>query len=180
MDLIVNGGHTELALPAGEVAGRLAVFKKHHTKARFIAFGWGEREVYMARHPSLWAYLRAGFPAPSVLLVSWFTGPPKRVLAPRIQIFRIRVTPAGAKRLARYIWHTVATQPNGAPRLLGAVAGRMGLFYASKATYDLFHTCNTWSAQALHVAGVPVSAAGVVFASQLVRRVRQAENISDR
>jgi hypothetical protein len=42
------------------------------------------------------------------------------------------------------------------------------VFYAATGTYDLSHTCNTWTAEALRAAGAPVSAAGVVFAGQLL------------
>jgi hypothetical protein len=42
------------------------------------------------------------------------------------------------------------------------------VFYASAGTYNLSHTCNTWTAEALRVAGLPVNAAGVVFAGQVL------------
>ena len=45
-------------------------------------------------------------------------------------------------------------------------------FYASTKTYDLTHTCNTWTAAALRVAGLPVSEAGIVFAGQVLDQVR--------
>ncbi|MGH6676638.1 MAG: DUF2459 domain-containing protein, partial [Xanthobacteraceae bacterium] len=45
-------------------------------------------------------------------------------------------------------------------------------FYAAAGTYDGTHTCNTWTAEALHTAGLPVTSAGVVFAGQLMRQIR--------
>ena len=46
------------------------------------------------------------------------------------------------------------------------------IFYASTGPYNLGHTCNTWTAEGLQVSGLPVSAAGVVFASQVLDQVR--------
>ena len=43
---------------------------------------------------------------------------------------------------------------------------------AATGSYDLSHTCNTWTAEALHAAGVPMTAAGVVFAGQLLDQLR--------
>ena len=36
----------------------------------------------------------------------------------------------------------------------------------------LTYTCNTWTAAALRVAGLPVSEAGVIFAGQVLDQVR--------
>jgi len=46
------------------------------------------------------------------------------------------------------------------------------VFCASAGTYNLSHTCNTWTAEALRVAGLPISAAGVGFAGQVLDQLR--------
>ena len=56
----------------------------------------------------------------------------------------------------------------GPPRRIGAGPYPQSVFYASTGTYNLAHTCNTWTAEALRVAGLPVNAAGVVFAGQVL------------
>jgi hypothetical protein len=46
------------------------------------------------------------------------------------------------------------------------------LFFASDATYDAFHTCNTWTVESLRAAGYPVSTSFVIFASQVMAAAR--------
>ena len=48
-------------------------------------------------------------------------------------------------------------------RLLG-----LDLAAPDHSTYNLGHTCNTWTVEALHVAGLPVTTSGVVFAGQVL------------
>jgi hypothetical protein len=63
---------------------------------------------------------------------------------------------------------SLAKDAAGMPRRLGPGPDPQSVFYAATGTYDLSHTCNTWTAEALRAAGAPVSAAGVVFAGQLL------------
>lgn len=170
--VIATGWHTEVALPADRITGGLRIFKQDFGGARWLAFGWGERSFFMAAHPGIGEALRAVFPATSVLLVTGLAQPPQ----PSADVVPLRVSAGGLAQLSRYIWSYVSIPPNGgAPQPLapGPVPG--SAFYASAGTYDLFHTCNTWTAEALHVAGVDISAGGVVFASQLMDRVRQSK-----
>ncbi|MEY2341560.1 DUF2459 domain-containing protein [Acidithiobacillus sp. IBUN Pt1247-S3] len=46
-------------------------------------------------------------------------------------------------------------------------------FFRSSATYDLFHTCNRWTIQGLHYAGLHVSGSGVFTAGQVVSRLQE-------
>ena len=49
------------------------------------------------------------------------------------------------------------------------------LYFLASSKYSAFHTCNTWGAEALHMAGLPIHSAGVIFAGQLWSQVeRQA------
>ena len=42
------------------------------------------------------------------------------------------------------------------------------VFYASRETYDAFHTCNTWTALVLRDGGLPINT-HVLFAGQVMR-----------
>jgi hypothetical protein len=63
-------------------------------------------------------------------------------------------------RLSRLL--TDRGQARGSPPALVPVPS----FYDSTGTNKLIHTCNTWTAEVLRVAGLPVTAAGIVFAAQ--------------
>ena len=49
---VVSGGwHTELGLPLAEISGPLVVLKPDFPGARYLVFGWGARDYYMASNP---------------------------------------------------------------------------------------------------------------------------------
>lgn len=62
-----GGWHTEIDLPRAAVEGRLAGLMP--AWARYVVFGWGARDYYMARDPGLADLLRAAAPGPAVVLV---------------------------------------------------------------------------------------------------------------
>jgi uncharacterized protein (TIGR02117 family) len=163
--------HTELALPMSTIRGRLAALKPGFAQARFLVFGWGARGYYMARHPGLGNLLRALVPGPAVLLVIPLQVAPA-AFAGATNSFAVAVTPAGVERLSEFLWRSLAKGAAGMPQRIGDGPYPGSVFYAATGTYDLAHTCNTWTAEALHAAGLPVTAAGVVYAGQVVDQLR--------
>jgi hypothetical protein len=63
---------------------------------------------------------------------------------------------------------------SGNPRLVGPGRFPGSQFYAAEHGYSLAYTCNTWVADALHAAGLPVDEGGVVFSGQTMARVEAA------
>jgi uncharacterized protein (TIGR02117 family) len=165
--VIVGGWHTELALPTAAISGRLAALKRGFTGARYLVFGWGARGYYMARHPGLGDLLRAALPGPAVLLVIPLHASPA-AFAGAANTLAVPISRGGARRLSQFLWGYLAKDAAGRPRRIGAGPYPGSVFYASTGTFDLVHTCNTWTAEALHAAGVPISATGVVSAGQLL------------
>ena len=169
--VIAGGWHTELALPAGLVGGPLAPLTRGFAGAPYVIFGWGARGYYMARNPGLGDLLRAVTPGPAVLLViPLWVSPPHYVGAGNA--LALRVSQRGLEGLLRFLWGSLAKDHHGAPYQAGAGPYPLSVFYAAAGSYDLSHTCNTWTAAALHAAGLPVRAAGVVFAGQLLGQLR--------
>jgi Protein of unknown function (DUF2459) len=51
---VISGGwHTELGLPLETLSGSLAALKSDFPKARYLVFGWGARDYYMAKNPGM-------------------------------------------------------------------------------------------------------------------------------
>jgi uncharacterized protein DUF2459 len=67
--VIAGGWHTEIAVPKGAIAGRLATVAAGFAGARYVVFGWGARGFYMAQNPGFADLLRAAVPGPAVVLV---------------------------------------------------------------------------------------------------------------
>jgi uncharacterized protein (TIGR02117 family) len=169
--LIAGGWHTELAIGSQAIRGPLATLKSGFPNAKYLVFGWGAHDYYMAKDPGIEELLRAIVSGPAVMLVVPLEVSPE-IFAGVGNAFALPISRDGAERLSEFLWNDLAKDDEGMPRQIGAGPFPQSLFYASTTTYDLAHTCNTWTAAALRVAGLPVSEAGVVFAGQLLDHVR--------
>jgi uncharacterized protein (TIGR02117 family) len=169
---VISGDwHTEIGLPVGTIGGPLAALKAEFPGARYLVFGWGARDYYMARNPGLGDILRALAPGPAVMLAIPLQMPPEAFFGAS-NVVVMHVSPDGLLRLSEHLWSYLAMDKERLPRRIGTGPFPQGIFYTSTGTYNLGHTCNTWTAEALQVSGLPVNAAGVVFASQVLDQVR--------
>lgn len=168
---VIDGGwHTEIALPRDEIDGGLARLKAEYHAAPYLIFGWGARDFYMARNPGLGDLLRAAVPGPAVMLVTPTGVPPTAYLGPG-NVWTLAVSYTGAARLSQFLWDSLAKGVDGAPLRTGAGPYPQSVFYAARGAYDASDTCNTWTAEALHAAGLPVSVSGVVLAGQVIDQI---------
>jgi hypothetical protein len=78
----------------------------------------------------------------------------------------------GIQSLATFLSDYLAVDKEGPLSRIGTGPFPQSVFFASTGTYNLGHTCNTWTAEALRAAGLPVTAAGVVFAGQVLDQLR--------
>ena len=165
---VISGGwHTELGLSLEAVNGSLAALRPQFPGARYLVFGWGARDYYMAKKADIGDLLRAAAPGPAVMLVISLQISPEGFFGAS-NVFVLPAAREGIQRLSEFLWDYLAVDKEGPPRRIGAGPYPQSVFYASTGTYNLGHTCNTWTAEALRVAGLPVSAAGVVFAGQIL------------
>jgi len=169
---VISGGwHTELGLPTEEIGGPLAALKSEFPSARYLVFGWGARDYYMARNPDMADMLPALAPGPAVMLIIPLKMPPETFFGAS-NALSVPVSRDGIEHLSAFLWSFLSADDEAAPHRIGAGPYPESAFYASTGTYNLSHTCNTWTAEALRVAGLPVSTAGVVFANQVLDQVQ--------
>jgi uncharacterized protein (TIGR02117 family) len=169
--LIASGWHTEITLPTHAIFGPLRALTSDFPGSQYLAFGWGERNYYMARAPTFSDAMRALLPGPAVLLVTPLHRPP-RDATPGMQVFEVGLTTSGLERLSSYLWSTFEMSGDGTPRRLAAGPGPGSAFYAATGTYSATYTCNTWTADGLRAGGIPVTVAGVVLASHVTDQLR--------
>ena len=111
--------------------------------------------------------LRAAVPGPAVMLVIPLETSPEAFFGAS-NVYGLPAPTNGVQRLSQFLWDHLVSEGNGTPRRIGAGPYPKSIFYASTGTYNLGHTCNTWTAEALRAAGLPVNAAGVVFSGQVL------------
>lgn len=168
--LIAAGWHTEIALPIHAIHGPLRAVIPDFPSSQYLSFGWGERKYYMERAPTFDDAISALFPGPAVLLVTPLYRPPRDSRA-SAQVFRLSLPAAGLARLSNYVWAAFEKSGDGRSRRLAAGPEPGSVFYGATGTYSATYTCNTWTAEGLRVGGLPVTPAGVVFASQVTEQL---------
>lgn len=135
-------------------------------------FGWGNRRYYMAPKPTLGMDIAALFPSQSVVLIEACNTPPRACYTSEVKLRTVTITESGLTRLHVYLISSLQTEAKDQLKPLAPGPDAGSKFYASGLSYDAFHTCNTWTAEALHDAGLPVSYHGVIFADQLWRQFK--------
>jgi hypothetical protein len=89
-------------------------------------------------------------------------------------VFELALSSEGLARLSNYLWAAFERSAVGTTRRLAAGPVPGSVFYAATGTYSSSYTCNTWTAEGLRVAGVPVTPTGVVFVGQLTDQLRSS------
>lgn len=183
--VVDRGWHTDIALPVGAVplhpwlAGLAAGFPGMTT----MVLGFGDRGWLLDGDRSPLAPLRALLPGPGAVLLTALSAPPEAAFGPG-QVVRLPLTAGQMDRLQQFLAGSLDRRwrlPDGRWQALAEGPYPGSVFHASPIVYSAAYTCNTWTADALAAARLPVHATGVVLAEQAMAWARQAaEGLSAR
>jgi hypothetical protein len=139
--------------------------------SRYLLFGFGDRHYLLHRDAgNLLAALWAG---PGIILVTSLRSRPEDIFASD-SVVRLAVTPQQMRDLQAFIWYALGARDSPTPLAPGPYPE--SAYYESAFRYSAMYTCNTWAADALSSAGLPVDSAGVAFAWQLWHQVQRAHD----
>lgn len=170
--VIDRGWHTDVGLPAAEIAGPLATLERSFPGVRFLTFGFGERRFLLSRRATLGGMLRALLPSRSALLMTALRATPEAAFG-RQHVVALHVSRTGLQRIEARVWQELEHSPDGAPVLLAAGPYPGSAYYAARSTYDAFMTCNTWTAAVLRSGGLPMPDVAVLFAGRVMGAARR-------
>jgi hypothetical protein len=165
--------HTDIGFNAADVPLPLAPVRSKLPAAHYLLFGFGDRHYLMNKGRSTAGLLGAVWPGPGVVLVTGLTATPEEAFGNE-GVIRLTLSAGQARRLEEFVWKTLATS-DSVPIALGAGPYDGSYYYASTEGYSGLNTCNTWTAEALKVAGLPVSSFGVELSGQVWHQVRKIE-----
>lgn len=163
--VVRRGWHLDVGFDAQTLGPAFAPVVAALPGARVVIFGFGDRRYLLtARHhaPDLLAAL---WPGPGLILVTGLVTSPEAAFGPA-QVARLPVSRAAWFAAQEFVFRSLRDTRVVAP---GPYEG--SVFFAATARYSAVHTCNTWVAEALEGAGLPVRARGVVFAGPLWHRI---------
>lgn len=165
--LISNGWHVWVVLPVKHGEGETATdwtdwlpatdFAGDLSGRDYVAFGWGDRDFYLAtRRPAdirpdlaFAALLGRG---PAAMHVMRTTRPDETADSVR----RIDADILQYHALVAYVRRGFATGPDGRPKpITGAAYGALDAFYEATGRYSPLRTCNDWIGAGLRAAALP-------------------------
>ena len=166
-----QGWHSGLVIPRERLPPE--AWPEPAPGTQFLELGWGDRAFYQSPDAGLALALEASFASGgSVLHVTGLDRSPEERF-PRAEITTIELSARGAEALARFVARAYARDASGAPIDLGPGLHPGSRFYAATGRYSLFHTCNSWIAEALRAGGCPITPAWALTGGNLVFQARR-------
>ena len=161
-----RGRHTDLILPVASLHAPLSAVAADFPGARYLTFGFGDRQYVLALHKNLAHALLAPLPGAGLLLVTGLQGAPSDVYGGE-HLIALPLQQEQIDAIGRFVWDSLQQDEKGAvlPYLPGKYPGNV--YYPSSKTYYGLYTCNTWTAEGLKSGGLPVSTFGVLLAGQV-------------
>jgi len=172
-----NDWHTRIVVAVADIEDDVLPERADLPPAGWLAIGWGDHEYYPERDPSgLLAVKAALLPSDSVLHLVPMAAPPRASAG--FEVLEIEVGGPGLEAMLRSL--DAEIDRGGEPRAPIAAPGlyRESLFYPATGTFHIFNTCNTWTARQLRAAGLPIRAAGVITAEDLMGQLRRLPEVS--
>jgi hypothetical protein len=169
--LVRRHWHVDIGFAANDLQPPLAALLAQFPDARYLLFGFGDRHYLVDQDRGMGGMLAALWPGAGVMLVTGLRASAQDAFGEQ-HVSEIRVSASQAQAAQRFVWQSLAAQ-RGAITPLRAGPYEGSLYYATPQRYSALHTCNTWAAQALRAAQLPVHSAGVVFAGQLWNQARR-------
>jgi uncharacterized protein (TIGR02117 family) len=169
--VVDRGWHTEIGLPVAELDGTLARVAGDFPGATSLTIGFGDRAYLLDRDTNLFDMMGALFPGKAALLVTGLRTSPEAAFG-RDNVATLAIAKPQLEALEVFLASYFASDRAGQILRLADGPYPGSLFFASDATYDALHTCNTWTAEGLRAAGYPVSPAFVIFAPQVMAAAR--------
>jgi hypothetical protein len=158
-----HGWHTEIGVPRAALTGPLAALKPNDLHAPYLLIGFGAKSYFTALNPSDGQAAEALLPGPSAINLAAFQSLPGE--ADR-KVVWVNVSQDNINRLLAYTYAAMPHAPGAAPApIVQRVPG--SAFYAATPGYSAAYNCNTWAADALHAAGLPITSQGVTWASDV-------------
>ena len=153
-----NGVHTDIAVPVKSQVKdwtdevRFDQTKAKELSARYISFGWGDRDFYL--HTPKWADLKfktafnaAFYLGTSVMHTQFYDRIPESYRCKKLLI-----SEANYKKLVAFLSGSFRKKDGQTLWIPNSGYGIYDTFYEANGKYSVFKTCNTWANQALQSA----------------------------
>lgn len=140
--------------------------------AELLEFSWGDKDYFPAPDPGIGLALKAAFwSGGSVLHVVGLHGAVRNQY-PGAEVLEIDLPEEGFQQLIKFISDTFSRPGPSAPADARAGLLPNARFYSANGKFNILRTCNTWVAEGLSAAGLPISPGYVITAGSLNDQLR--------
>ena len=129
--VVARGWHTDIGLPVDAVTGPLASLERDFPGVRFMVFGFGERQFYMAHDTGSGEMLAALLPSESAILMTALRAPPSEAFAGQTVVV-LHLPRSGVERIALRLWDELEKTADGSAVRLADGPYIGSVFYASR------------------------------------------------
>lgn len=171
ISVVERGWHTDVCLRDADADAWVATLARGFPGARYLCIGFGERQYIVDRKHDVLTMASALLPSDGALLLTALRDPPAAAFGER-NVVTLGVSRAGIAGLQAFLRRSTQVDAAGQPVRLASGPYPGSTFFGATENYDAFDTCNTWTAEALRSAGVPVDDA-VLFSGSVMHQVRR-------
>jgi hypothetical protein len=173
--VVKRGWHVDIGVAVADLQPHLEPIGTAFQGSRYLLFGFGDRRYLL--HGGAGNLLAALWPGPGVILVTSLRSSQPEDSFGEDSVIRLALTPQQLRGLQSFIWYSLATHDDA---ITPAAPGPYpeSAYYESTQRYSAVYTCNTWAADVLKSAGLPIDTLGVEFAGQVWHQARRARDQS--
>jgi uncharacterized protein (TIGR02117 family) len=170
--IVHDAWHAAIVIKKADIPAVVLPELRDFPSAEYLEFSWGDRDYFPAPDGGLGLALKAAFwSSGSILHVVGFKDAVQNAY-PSAEIIEIPLSEEGFQRLVKFISDTFSRPHPPAPAEAGPGLFSNGRFYAAEGKFSLLRTCNTWVAEALSAAGLPIHPSYVITAGNLSDKLR--------
>jgi uncharacterized protein (TIGR02117 family) len=170
--VVHDNWHSAILVRTADLSPGILPELRDFSGADYLEFSWGDREYFPHPDPGVSLALKAAlWSSGSVIHVVGVRDSPATAY-PNAEIITIAMTAAEFQRLVQFVSKTFARSDSESTSEALPGLSENARFYAAQGRFSIFRTCNTWVAEALQAAELPVNPAWVITARSLGRNVR--------
>jgi hypothetical protein len=182
--VVRRGWHIDVGFDVLDLQSPLKSIATNFPGARYVFFGFGDQRYLLAKDRNAPVLLAALWPGRGMMLLTGLTSAPQDAFGAD-QVVALAVTADQAREAQSFIWQSLDrpgdstandSVVNGSPKSYATGPYDGSLYFSAVPNYSAFHTCNTWAAQTLAAAALPIRSGGVIFAGQLWTQVRHLKH----
>ena len=168
--LLRRDWHTEIAIPLDKVPQPLAGAVHGMPGDDTLILGFGAKAYMPKRDADVGDAIDALAGGPGTVQLLAMHGLPGND-GKMTEILTLDLSADELDAIGAFAWQAIRKTPEGVPEEISEpIPGDR--YLESNVRYGMLHNCNSWTAEALSKAGLPIDADGVLYATGLMERVR--------